>query len=244
MKFTSLDALDLGGISSKSRITVLTGAGISQESGIATFRGAKGLWENHAIEDVATPQAWVKNPELVLRFYNERRAQVINARPNLAHKLLAQLDNDYDVQIITQNVDDLHERAGSHNILHLHGEIVKARSSVNENLIYPISGSVLNLGDKCAHGAQLRPHIVWFGEMVPEFEKAIALTHQSDLLLIIGTSLQVYPAASLVKEVGLEIPVIIVDPEMPRLNSWTHWCFIPKKATEGMEILSAKLMRQ
>ena len=198
------------------RIVVLTGAGISAESGIKTFRDADGLWENHRIEDVATPEAWARNPELVLRFYNERRRQLLTVAPNDGHRALVDLETRYAVQVITQNVDDLHERAGSKNVLHLHGELRKVRSSRHEHLIYDRDDDVL-LGDRCEKGHQLRPHIVWFGEMVPKLEEAADLTEQADILLIVGTSLQVYPAASLMAYARPNIPVYYIDPR-PQVN--------------------------
>lgn len=198
------------------KIVVLTGAGISAESGIKTFRDADGLWENHRIEDVATPEAWARNPELVLRFYNERRRQLLGVQPNEGHRALVELEKRYAVQVITQNVDDLHERAGSKNVLHLHGELRKVRSSRHEHLIYERDDDVL-LGDRCEKGHQLRPHIVWFGEMVPKLEEAADLTSEADILLIVGTSLQVYPAASLMMYARPDIPVYYIDPR-PQVN--------------------------
>jgi len=180
-----------------SKVVVLTGAGISAESGIKTFRDAGGLWEGYNIEDVATPEAWARNPQLVLDFYNERRMQLLTVLPNIAHHAIASLDTQFETIVVTQNVDDLHERAGSKHIIHLHGELVKARSSVDEDLIYEIKKDIL-LGDLCARGSQLRPHIVWFGEMVPMLEKAIAEILDADYILVIGSSMQVYPAAGLV----------------------------------------------
>lgn len=195
------------------RLIVLTGAGISAPSGIKTFRDSNGLWENHRIEDVATPEAWRKNPELVLEFYNQRRLNVIHSQPNDAHLFIKELEANFDVQIITQNVDDLHERAGSKNILHLHGEIRKARSSRNEDYIINVNESgLLNKGDLCPQGHQLRPYIVWFGEDVPMYPKALDLVRDCDILLIIGTSLQVYPAANLAYQTKADCLKIVVDP--------------------------------
>jgi NAD-dependent deacetylase len=199
-------------------IIVLTGAGISAESGIATFRGADGLWEGHRIEDVATPEAWRKDQKLVLEFYNQRRRNVVDAQPNQAHTLLKELESMANVQIITQNVDDLHERAGSRNILHLHGEIRKSRSTADENLVYDVEGTELVLGDLCEKRSQLRPHIVWFGEGVPAIEKAAEVVNQADVVLIVGTSLQVYPAAGLVHYAPENTPVYVVDPQAPAVN--------------------------
>jgi NAD-dependent deacetylase len=178
------------------KIVILSGAGISAESGIKTFRDSNGLWENHKIEDVASPEGFARNPELVLEFYNLRRRQLSEVNPNEAHHILAELQKDFDVHIITQNVDDLHERAGSKNIIHLHGELKKVRPVNDEESIVPWEGD-LNLGDLDENGIQLRPHIVWFGEMVPEMENAATIASTADILLVIGTSLQVYPAASL-----------------------------------------------
>lgn len=197
---------------SKKRLVVFSGAGISAESGIRTFRDAGGLWEQYRIEDVATPQAWKKNQDLVLEFYNQRRKQVLEAEPNEAHKLFADLQNKFDVHIVTQNVDDLHERAGSQSVLHLHGEIMKARSSKDPSLVYPIKGHELNKGDLCEKGSQLRPHIVWFGELVTEMEKANYLAAASDLFVVIGTSLNVYPAAGIINFVLPSVPKWLVDP--------------------------------
>ncbi len=197
---------------SKKKLVVFSGAGISAESGIRTFRDSGGLWEQYRIEDVATPEAWKKNQALVLEFYNQRRKQVMEAQPNEAHKLFAELQNEFDVQVVTQNVDDLHERAGSQFVLHLHGEIMKARSSVDENLLYPLATHELKAGDTCEKGSQLRPHIVWFGEMVKEMEHANYLASQSDLFVVIGTSLNVYPAAGIINFVLPSVAKWLVDP--------------------------------
>lgn len=218
------------------RIVVLTGSGISAESGLATFRDSGGLWEGFDVMEVATPQAWNKNPKLVLEFYNMRRQDAREAAPNKAHLLLAKLEKEYDVKIITQNVDDLHERAGSNSILHLHGELFKARSTKNPNLIYPIKGSQLNLGDKCELDSQLRPHIVWFGEEVPEMINAIEIVQQADILVIIGTSMVVYPAAGLINHIRPNTPVYVVDPGAPEMDT-LNVTFINKKATIGVEEL-------
>lgn len=193
------------------KIVVLTGAGISAESGIKTFRDSDGLWENHRIEDVATPEGWDKNPALVQQFYNLRREQLLSVEPNAGHFELAALQNDFDVEVITQNVDDLHERAGSKKVLHLHGELRKVRSTGNENLVYDWDKD-LKMGDLCERGHQLRPHIVWFGEAVPMLEKAAGLAARADIFLIVGTSLQVYPAAGLMRYAAPDIPFYYVDP--------------------------------
>ncbi|HQQ94529.1 MAG TPA: Sir2 family NAD-dependent protein deacetylase [Bacteroidia bacterium] len=197
---------------SKKKLLVFTGAGISAESGIRTFRDAGGLWEQYKIEEVATPQAWETNRDLVLEFYNQRRRQVLEAKPNEAHHFIAELQDKFDVKVVTQNVDDLHERAGSKFVLHLHGEIMKARSSVDPNLIYPLESRELKAGDTCEKGSQLRPHIVWFGEMVTEMEHANYLASQTDLFVVIGTSLNVYPAAGIINFVLPSVPKWVVDP--------------------------------
>jgi len=217
----------------KPNLVVLTGAGISAESGIATFRDSGGLWEGHKIEDVATPEAWEKNPELVLNFYNERRISVLQAQPNDAHESLVYLENYFNVQIITQNVDDLHERAGSKQVLHLHGEIRKARSTKNERLVYSIDGEFLQMGQCCELGSQLRPHIVWFGEDVPLIENAAKMVSQADILLVIGTSLQVYPAAGLLHYFSAKKPLFLVDPK-PQMIEKNNLKIIAKTAVAGM----------
>jgi NAD-dependent protein deacetylase/lipoamidase len=221
----------------KKRIVVLTGAGISAASGIKTFRDAGGLWEGYNIEDVATPEAWLKNPELVLAFYNQRRQQLLKTQPNKAHHLLKALEDKYNVDIITQNVDDLHERAGSQNALHLHGELRKVRSTTNEHLIYNWD-SDLKLGDLCEKNSQLRPHIVWFGEAVPNLAIAEKITQTADILIIIGTSIQVYPAANLIYNVGYNTPIYFIDPK-PNIsqNQFKNLTIIAETATTGMEKL-------
>ena len=193
-------------------IVVLTGAGISAESGLSTFRDNGGLWEKHSVYDVATPEAFARNQELVLRFYNERRRQLASAQPNRAHRLLAELELNHRVTIVTQNVDDLHERGGSTRVVHLHGELTKARSSVNPELVYDIGYRDILLGEHCELGQQLRPHIVWFGEEVPMLQAAADIVRTADDLLIVGTSLQVYPAAGLVHEVERDVPITVIDP--------------------------------
>lgn len=226
---------------SKKRIVVFSGAGISAESGIKTFRDGDGLWENYNIEDVATYDAWIKNKPLVLEFYNQRRKQVMNAQPNSAHTIVADFQKNYHVDVITQNVDDLHERAGSLNVLHLHGEIMKGRSTKNENLIYNLNNWELKIGDVCEIGSQLRPHIVWFGEAVPEMEKAIELTNQADIFITIGTSLNVYPAANLINVVNDEVPKFLVDPGDFNLDYIKNLTIIKSTAVNGMQILSKKI---
>ena len=198
------------------KVVILTGAGISAESGIKTFRDAGGLWEGYNIEDVATPEAWQRNPQLVLDFYNERRKQLLTVSPNTAHYALASLDDHFETIVVTQNVDDLHERAGSKNIIHLHGELLKARSSVYDQLIYDWQKDIL-LGDKCGKGFQLRPHIVWFGEMVPMLETAIEEIVDANVILVVGSSMQVYPAAGLVGYAPGDALIFYIDPK-PTLN--------------------------
>lgn len=217
----------------KQKLVVLTGAGISAESGLKTFRDSDGLWEGYKIEDVATPRAWKKNPQLVLDFYNERRKNVLAAKPNAAHDGLAQLEKDFDVTIITQNIDDLHERAGSTNILHLHGEILKMRSEKDETLIYEIKDDIM-LGDEAEDGAQLRPHIVWFEEAVPAIEYAVPIVQSADVFVVVGTSLVVYPAAGLIHYAPADIPKYILDKKIPYTSPLHNIKFIEKPATEGM----------
>ena len=223
----------------KKHCVVLTGAGISAESGLKTFRATDGLWEEHKIEDVATPEAWERNSEVVLKFYNERRRQVRKAKPNSAHLDLVELEKKYQVSIITQNIDDLHERAGSSFVLHLHGNIMQARSSSNENLIYNIKGD-MKLGEKCKEGSLLRPFIVWFGENVPLFPKALEITQRADILVVIGTSLAVYPAASLVREVKLDADLYLINPDTEL--SLPQGVMINKLATEGVRELKNLLL--
>jgi NAD-dependent deacetylase len=198
-------------LSSMKKIIVLTGAGVSAESGIRTFRDSNGLWEDHEVMDVASPEGWARDPELVLRFYNARRAQLKEVEPNAAHVAIKELESAFEVHVITQNVDDLHERAGSNNVLHLHGELTKARSTVDESLVYDWTGDI-NLGDLCEDGHQLRPHIVWFGESVPALDQAARITSTADIVLIVGTSLQVYPAAGLVGFAPPNADVYYIDP--------------------------------
>lgn len=226
----------------KKKLVVLTGAGISAESGLRTFRDSDGLWEGYQIEDVATPRAWRKNPQLVLDFYNYRRKDVLNAQPNAAHIGLAELENDFDVTIITQNIDDLHERGGSTNILHLHGQILKMRSERDEHLIYDITGDIM-LGDKAEDGAQLRPHIVWFEEAVPMIEEAIPVVQQVDFFAVVGTSLVVYPAAGLITVADDAIPKFIVDKKIPYTSTIQNVTAIEKPATEGVKDLREILLR-
>ena len=226
----------------KKKLVVLTGAGISAESGLRTFRDSDGLWEGYQIEDVATPRAWQKDPQLVLDFYNYRRKDVLNAQPNAAHIGLAELENDFDVTIITQNIDDLHERGGSTNILHLHGEILKMRSERDEHLIYDIKADIM-LGDKAEDGAQLRPYIVWFGEAVPMIEEAVPIVEQADFFAVVGTSLVVYPAAGLITVAAEAIPKFIVDKKIPYTSAIQNVTAIEKPATEGVKDLREILLR-
>lgn len=221
----------------KKRLVVLTGAGISAESGLKTFRDADGLWEGHNIYEVASPEGFRANPALVLDFYNQRRRQLLEVSPNKAHYNLAELETTFNVDIITQNVDDLHERAGSSNIIHLHGELLKVRSTKNENLVYPWQKDIV-LGDTCELNAQLRPHIVWFGEDVPLLEKAAEITLQADVLVIIGTSMQVYPAASLINYTQPNIPIYFIDPKPAvNKNDFNNLTIIEDVASSGTDKL-------
>ncbi len=221
----------------KKKLVVFTGAGISAESGIGTFRDSGGLWEKYKIEDVATPEAWAKNRALVLDFYNQRRKHAMEATPNTAHLLLAELEKHYDVQIITQNIDNLHERAGSTKVLHLHGEIMKARSTADPTLIYELSGWEIKLGDTCAKGSQLRPHIVWFGEMVPNMDMAATYVQMADVFVVIGTSLNVYPAAGLVEMASADTPKYLIDPAAFNLLHIPKLTHIAEKAGNGVKKL-------
>ena len=219
----------------KKRIVVLTGAGISAESGLKTFRDSDGLWEGYNIMDVATPEAWERNPLLVQQFYNERRKQVLQAQPNEAHLILAKLEEDFEVNIITQNIDDLHERAGSSNITHLHGIITFSQSDKDANLLYPIKGDVIKMGEQCELGSQLRPHVVWFGEAVPMIEIAATICEAADLFILVGTSLAVYPAAGLIDFVPSNVIKYIVDPKSPSVNHYKNIIKIEKSATSGLK---------
>ena len=224
-------------------IVVLTGAGVSAEGGVSTFRDSDGLWENHKVEDVASIEGWYRNPQLVLDFYNARRAQLTEVRPNAAHRAIAELENEYKLTVITQNVDNLHERAGSTRIIHLHGELSKVRpenccnerDGFSEETVFDIGADAINVGDLAPNGAQLRPHIVWFGEAVPKIAKAVDAVEQADILLIVGTSLQVYPAAGLYRYAKADTPIYIIDPkDVPaRDGRITH---IKEVATKGMEV--------
>jgi NAD-dependent deacetylase len=229
-------------MTNKKNIVILTGAGMSAESGIKTFRDSDGLWENHRVQDVATYDAWKKNKQLVLDFYNQRRQQLLQCEPNDAHKLLVKLEEKYNVSIITQNIDDLHERAGSTNILHLHGELFKVRSTLDEHLIYEWKKD-LNVGDKCEKGAQLRPHIVWFGEAVPMIEVAAKITQTADIFIVIGTSMVVHPAAGLIHYLDSCIPKYVIDPNKPEMAKFKNIEFITEKASIGVKQLVDKLMQ-
>lgn len=225
----------------KKKLVVLTGAGISAESGIRTFRDSGGLWEGYDVNDVATPEAWIKNPELVLRFYNERRKNVAAAVPNAAHIGLAALEKYFDVTIITQNVDDLHERAGSTNIIHLHGEIFKMRSEYDASITKEIKDDI-QVGDRAADGHQFRPHIVWFGEEVPMMETATKVAYHAEIFVVVGTSLVVYPAAGLINYVAMDVPKYIIDKSIPSLSAMKNLTLIEKPATEGVAELSELLL--
>ncbi|MCK6691422.1 MAG: NAD-dependent deacylase [Thermoanaerobaculia bacterium] len=229
----------------RKKLIVLTGAGISAESGISTFRDAGGLWEQHRIEDVATPEGWRKNPELVLRFYNQRRERLLAAEPNAGHRALVELESKFDVHVITQNVDDLHEKAGSRQVLHLHGELKKVRSERYEELVYEWEGDI-KIGDLCERGFQLRPQVVWFGESVPMLAPAAELAGKADIFLIIGTSLQVYPAASLMIYANRHIPFYYIDPN-PQLNwelqQMPNLAIIAEPASTGVPRVVQELLR-
>jgi NAD-dependent deacetylase len=225
------------------KLVVLSGSGISQESGLKTFRDEGGLWEGYNVYEVATFEAWQRDPEMVLEFYNQRRRQAAETHPNEAHKALVKLEEKYDVTVVTQNIDDLHERAGSSKVLHLHGEITKARSIADDNLIVDIGYKDLKLGDTASDGQQLRPHIVWFGEMVPMIEHAAVLVSEADYLVVIGTSLQVYPAAGLVDLAAPHCRRFIVDPKIPDGRDF-GWTAIPKKAVEGSVDLLNHLLNE
>ena len=226
------------------KLVVLTGAGISAESGIKTFRDAGGLWEGHDVMEVASPEGWRKNRELVLDFYNQRRRQLHEVKPNLGHYTLAELESDFDVHIITQNVDNLHEQAGSTKVLHLHGELFKVRSTKNPNCILDWKNDLV-LGDVDEDGFQLRPHIVWFGEAVPALEEAVAITQQADYFAVVGTSLQVYPAAGLLHYTHYNTPIFYIDPNPTTIYDLSNPLeVIPKNATEGVPVLKEKLLKR
>jgi NAD-dependent deacetylase len=225
----------------KQNLVVLTGAGISAESGLKTFRDGDGLWEEHRIEDVATPRAWKRDPQLVLDFYNMRRSNVRASKPNAAHTGLAELEEQFNVYIITQNIDDLHERAGSKNVMHLHGKILEMRSERNEHLIYPIDGDI-KLGDLAEDGAQLRPNIVWFEEAVPMIEHAIPVMECADIFVLVGSSLAVYPAAGLIDYVNPSVIKYVIDKSVPYVGRYQNVIPIEKPATEGIDDLKKYLL--
>ncbi|MEZ5015945.1 MAG: NAD-dependent deacylase [Flavipsychrobacter sp.] len=225
----------------KPKLVALTGAGISAESGLKTFRDSDGLWEGYDVMEVATPEAWAKNPELVLDFYNMRRRNVADAIPNKAHEVLAELEAHFDVHIVTQNIDDLHEQAGSTNVLHLHGEIFKARSESNESLIFPMYRDMY-LGEMAMDGSRLRPHIVWFGEPVPMIEEAVPIMSAADVFVLVGTSLAVYPAAGLVDYVPDRVDKYVLDKVIPSVGRYNNVIKIEKPATEGALLLKEALL--
>ena len=224
------------------KLVILTGAGMSAESGIKTFRDSGGLWEEYDVSEVATPMAWAKNRDLVLRFYNERRRQLSKSKPNDGHRGLAELEKYFDVQIITQNVDDLHERAGSTRILHLHGELTKVRSTTDENLIYDIAYKDVNPGDLCEKGSQLRPHIVWFGEAVPMMDEAVKIASAADIFAVIGSSLNVYPAAGLMNYAPKNAKLFLIDPKVVTVPDYRNVEVIKEGASKGVKLLAEKLL--
>jgi len=223
-------------------IVVLTGAGISAESGIPTFRDSGGLWEGFHVEAVATPEGWAENPKLVLDFYNQRRKKALDVYPNRGHEILVELENHFKVTIVTQNVDNLHERAGSSNVVHLHGSLFESRSTGDETLVYPIQGWELNWGDTCEKGFQLRPNIVWFGELVPMIEVAAEYASQADIFLVVGTSMVVYPAAGLINYVRYDVPKFLIDPKVPDISYIRNLEVIQDKASTGLAQLKTKLL--
>jgi NAD-dependent deacetylase len=224
------------------KLVVLSGAGISAESGIPTFRDSNGLWEGFRVEDVASPEGWYRDPEKVLDFYNQRRKRAREVQPNRGHLILAELEEFFEVTVVTQNVDDLHERAGSTKVIHLHGSLFESRSTKDETLVYPIDGWELKLGDKCSLGSQLRPNIVWFGEMVPLMEVAARHAAAADIFLVVGTSMAVYPAAGLINYVPYESMKFVVDPKLPDVGSLPYVRMIQDKASTGMETVKTELM--
>lgn len=225
------------------KLVVLTGAGISAESGIPTFRDSDGLWEGYDVMEVATPEGWKKNPALVLDFYNQRRKRALEVKPNRGHEILAELQDSFDVTVVTQNVDDLHERAGSGKVVHLHGSLFESRSTADERLVYPIKGWELKMGDLCEKGSQLRPNIVWFGEMVPMIEVAAGHAANADIFLVVGTSMLVYPAAGLIHYVGYDVPKFVVDPKLPDMGNIPQLTMYAEKASSGMEKVRTELMK-
>lgn len=224
------------------KLVVLSGAGISAESGIPTFRDSNGLWEGYDVMEVATPEGWAKNPALVLDFYNQRRKTALGVKPNRGHEILAELEKFFDVTIVTQNVDNLHERAGSTKVIHLHGSLFESRSCADESLVYPIEGWELNPGDKCEKGSQLRPNIVWFGEMVPLMDVAAQHASKADVFIVVGTSMVVYPAAGLIHYVPHDVMKYVVDPNLPDVGNIPFLKMIQEKASTGMEKVKKELM--
>jgi NAD-dependent deacetylase len=224
------------------KLIVLSGAGISMESGIPTFRDSNGLWEGYRVEDIASPEGWLKDPATVLEFYNQRRKRAREVQPNRAHYVVAELADFFDVTVVTQNVDDLHERAGSENVIHLHGSLFESRSTVDESLIYPVRGTELNIGDMCEKGSQLRPNIVWFGEMVPLMDLAARHASKADIFIVVGTSMVVYPAAGLVHYAPYDCIKYVVDPKLPDIPNMRDVRMFGEKASTGMEKVKQELM--
>lgn len=224
------------------KLVVLTGAGISAESGIPTFRDSDGLWEGHDVNEVATPEGWARNPKLVLEFYNQRRKKALEVKPNKGHHVLADLQEYFDVTVVTQNVDNLHEQAGSKKVVHLHGSLFEARSSVDPTLVYPITGWELKWGDVCEKGFQLRPNIVWFGELVTMIEVAAKVCTLADVFLVVGTSMMVYPAASLIDYVPHETPKYVIDPKLPQMGFIPYLTGIEEKGSSGLEKIKQELI--
>ena len=227
----------------KRRLVIFSGAGMSADSGLKTFRDNGGLWESYKVEEVATPSAWKKDPKMVLEFYNLRRSQLLKAKPNKAHKIIAQWEKDFDVSIITQNIDDLHERAGSQNVLHLHGELLTARSTLDSQLVYEWKEDI-KLGDKCERGSQLRPNVVWFEESVPMMSAAEQIVSMADIFITIGTSLNVYPAAGLVQCVTPNTQCYLVDPKLPKYRFPKEWNLIQEKAAVSLKTIEKDLKQK
>lgn len=228
----------------RKHLVVFSGAGVSADSGVSTFRDGDGLWEKHRVEDICTADAWRRNQQLVLEFYNARRKQLFEVEPNNAHKWIVEAEKYFDVTVITQNVDNLHERAGSKKVVHLHGELVKCRSSVNPNLIYNVDGWEMKLGEKCEEGSQLRPFIVFFGEDVPMYDKALEIVTSADILLIVGTSLQVYPAAGLIHYAPSKSPIYVVDPKCSNISTPNPIFYEQSKAKDGVEKIIQQLINE
>ena len=228
----------------KKHLVVFSGAGVSADSGVSTFRDSDGLWENHKIEDVCTADALIKNPSLVLEFYNARRKQLFEVQPNSAHEWIKNAEECFEVTVITQNVDNLHERAGSSRVVHLHGELTKCRSSRKENLIYDVDGWEMKMGDLCEFGSQKRPYIVFFGEDVPMYEQALEIVQEADILIIVGTSLQVYPAAGLIHYAPSDCPIYVVDPKVENISTSNLVFYEKSKAKDGVEKVIRKLMSE